>query len=199
MAMARRGSRGNAPSGWVPGGGGASGGSGTSRTRHGRSRSTCSSPAGLRRRRTAGPEGGAVRPGYVGARSRGAAHRRDRETPGALGAQPARRALTRRLGPGAYLRLIDLRGDPDPAASNLAAGAFRATGAQGTARRDDQAGSRSHATQRDPSHQRCQVAPSVPRVMTERRSGPHDAAAGTDDGSSDPPSDSHGCQLLSSQ
>ena len=64
---------------------------------------------------------------------------------------------------------------------------------------DDQAGIRSQSTQRDPFHQRCHVAPSMPRVTTERRSGPHDAAAGTHDGSSDPPSDSHGCQLVPSQ
>ena len=64
---------------------------------------------------------------------------------------------------------------------------------------DDQAGTCSQATQREPSHHRCQVAPSVPRATMERRSGPHDAAAGTDAGSSDPPSDSHGCQLVPSQ
>jgi predicted GNAT family acetyltransferase len=60
-----------------------------------------------------------------------------------------------------------------------------------------QAGRRSHSTQRSPSHQRCQVRPSIPRAKTSSRSGPQlDAATSA---ASSPPNDSQACQLVPSQ
>ena len=66
-------------------------------------------------------------------------------------------------------------------------------------RATDLAGSGSHSTQRLPSHQRCQVNPSVPAANTSSRSAPQELAAGVDPGASAPPSDSHACQLVPSQ
>ena len=110
---------------------------------------------------------------------------------------PLRATYRSREPPVARTRITEIgpRGQPSTAAS----GKRGVRVDVGRHRDDDQAGIRSQSTQRDPFHQRCHVAPSVPRATTERRSGPHDAAAGTHDGSSDPPSDSHGCQLVPSQ
>lgn len=58
---------------------------------------------------------------------------------------------------------------------------------------------RTQSAQWAPSHQRCQVPPSVPVAKTSRRSAPHEDAAGVAFGSSSPPSDSHSCHFVPSQ
>ena len=62
-----------------------------------------------------------------------------------------------------------------------------------------QAGSCSQSTHRVPSHQRCQVRPSVPAAKTSSRSALHELAAGVGPTASVPPSDSHACHAVPSQ
>ena len=84
---------------------------------------------------------------------------------------------TARLGGGAVARIPSSRGP------------------LGAARHD--AGRRSQSTQRSPSHQRCQIQPSVPGANTSSRSSPHDDAVGAP--LNEPPSDSHACHDSPSQ